>query len=216
MSMAHVVAKHTAEVVAATLLKFDVKLKALPDTEQPARAIGNIRSVAEDFGMGQRVEAIINARSSLSPAPAMRPAGPEQDRFNHMRAHLEALGGRPKGLPPAAKPLPPEHVEQVRKLFLQMQDLVSSALDANGPERRALLHKAADAQADLKDHLSTLRRHGGATGAYQQAANFLGRELGALVGAQPEAKTTLAAVRADTDSREDALKSSTASRARMR
>ena len=92
-----------------------------------------------------------------------------------------------------------EQASQVRKLFLRLQDLVGDVLGADGSERRVLLRKAADAQADLKDQLTTLRQRGGAVGAYQQAAGFLQRKLTDFVAAQPEAKTTFGAERADTD-----------------
>ena len=190
MSIAQLVAAKAAQAVAGSLIKAGVStFRDL--NEKKFEFHGDLRSIAADFGMSDRLEAISKLMPNEKSDPTEKLSAESRETFLRARERLMSFGLKQKSRPEADLPMPKEASGQLARLYRRADELISRAADAQGMDRRALIQGAVDTAHELKERTADMGKKGFDTKPFVHASQFLDESLNTIVARSSEPRITL-------------------------
>lgn len=190
MSIAQIVAAKAAQAVAGSLIKAGVStFRGLRENNFDFH--GDLKSVAADFGMSDRLEAIGKLIPSEKSDASEKLSAESRETFLRARERLMSFGFRQKTQSDAANPMPAESASQLARLYRRADELIGRAADVQGVDRRALIQGAVDTAHELKERATDLGKKGFDTKPFMHASQFLDESLNGIIARSSEPRLTL-------------------------
>ena len=190
MSIAHIVAAKAAEAVAGSLIKAGIShFRNIKEGKHEFH--GDLKSIAADFGMSDRLEAINKILPDKNKDPADKLSDEGRAAFLKARNRLVAMGGRVKEKAEGMTPVSAEAGKKLADFYRRADELVGRAADAGGIDRRALIQGAVDTVHEMKARVEALAQNGINAKPFVHASNFLDENINALIAREREPRLTL-------------------------
>lgn len=190
MSIAHVVAVKAAQAVAGSLIKAGIShFREINKGKHEFH--GDMKSIADDFGMNDRLEAIEKILPDAGRDPAEKLSAESRAAFLRARERLVSMGGKIKEKAEATQPVSPEAGGRLAELYRRADELAGRAAEAGGIDRRAMIQGAVDTVHELKARIASMAQKGVNARPFAHGCAFLEDNLNALIARTQEPRLTL-------------------------